>query len=116
MSTEAASNVASARPRQRLQTTGTICSVHAIRTREPWPGAESRLRVECDLDDGTGTVVLIFLGRAEVPGVRAGRRIRAWGTVLEAGGRLQILNPGYELLPSGGAGGNGPDEAATGAT
>jgi hypothetical protein len=51
------------------------------------------------LDDGSGTIVVRWLGREAVPGVAAGRRVRVEGTVGEAHGRLLILNPLYRFEP-----------------
>lgn len=51
------------------------------------------------VNDGTGTIGLVFLGRTDVPGIEPGRRIVAAGTVGNESGLPIILNPTYELLP-----------------
>lgn len=54
---------------------------------------------EAVLSDGTGSVVLVFPGRREVPGVVPGSRLEACGT--PGGlppGRTEIFNPLYELI------------------
>jgi hypothetical protein len=51
------------------------------------------------VNDGTGTIGLVFLGRTEVPGIEAGRRLVATGTVADDNGLPVIFNPSYELLP-----------------
>lgn len=50
------------------------------------------------LDDGTGSLLLVFLGREQVPGVTAGRRLVAEGMVTEIDGLTAIYNPKLELL------------------
>jgi amino acid transporter len=54
---------------------------------------------ECVLDDGTGTLTAVFLGRRDVAGVRTGRRLEVTGTAGVHQNRLAILNPSYRLLP-----------------
>jgi RecJ-like exonuclease len=56
----------------------------------PWAGGDV---FECVLDDGTGTIVLAFLGRRSVPGIRVGALLSADGTVGTHRGRVLILNP-----------------------
>lgn len=55
--------------------------------------------LEAELDDGTGTVTLIWMGRHRIAGVTPGRLLRASGLISEWGGRRVIFNPRYELLP-----------------
>ncbi|SHE43632.1 Amino acid transporter [Ferrithrix thermotolerans DSM 19514] len=50
------------------------------------------------LEDSTGGIQLVFLGRSEIPGLTTGRRLVAEGTVGEIGGHLGIINPTYEFL------------------
>ena len=52
------------------------------------------------LDDGTGQVDLLFLGRVMVAGLEVGRRCAAEGAVAERDGRTVIWNPRYQLLPA----------------
>lgn len=54
--------------------------------------------LEADLHDGTGTLVLIWMGRRVVPGINPGSRLRVHGRVTTHRGRLAIFNPAYELL------------------
>lgn len=56
--------------------------------------------LEAELDDGTGTVRLVWLGRPAVPGIVAGRRLRVTGRLTQSEGRRTIFNPRYQLLPS----------------
>jgi RecG-like helicase len=72
---------------------GTVRSV-TVHTRS---GAPS---LEADLYDGSGTVTLVFLGRKYIPGIEAGRSIKASGRVTVQDHRATIFNPRYELLPA----------------
>jgi amino acid transporter len=54
--------------------------------------------LECTIDDGTGTLLAVFLGRRELAGVKVGSRIEVTGTVGVHQNRLAILNPGYRLV------------------
>ena len=59
-------------------------------------------RFEAVLDDATGSVVLVFLGRPSIPGLAAGTLLVAQGTPRPHRGRTEILNPLYELIASPG--------------
>ncbi len=61
------------------------------------PGTTGR-GLEADLDDGTGVVRLVWLGRPSVPGIVAGRRLRVTGRLTLSDGRRTIFNPRYQLL------------------
>jgi amino acid transporter len=54
--------------------------------------------LECVIDDGTGTVLAVFLGRRDIAGVRVGSRIELTGTAGVHQNRLALLNPSYSLL------------------
>ena len=67
--------------------------------------------LECTLTDASGgEIMVVFMGRKDVPGIRTGTQIVLSGMVGERRGRLAILNPVYELLavpdsePGGAAG------------
>ncbi|MCU4182997.1 universal stress protein [Acidiferrimicrobium sp. IK] len=51
----------------------------------------------CTLDDGTGQLELIFLGRTSVAGLIVGARCTVQGTARLAGDRLAVWNPLYRL-------------------
>jgi hypothetical protein len=57
----------------------------------PW------VRTDVELDDGTGVIILRFLGRAAVPGFAEGRDVVARGTPSSDGSALVMLNPGYSF-------------------
>ncbi|HET6952098.1 MAG TPA: amino acid permease [Acidimicrobiales bacterium] len=77
--------------RQRVEVVG---QVRILRVR-PLAGTAT---LECVLEDDTGAMSLVFLGRSQIPGIDVGTRMRAEGTAGEHHGRLAILNPAYELL------------------
>ena len=52
---------------------------------------------ECVLDDGTGQVVLAFLGFPDIPEIRPSVRLWADGTVGRHRGRRLIVNPYIEI-------------------
>ncbi|HKY67007.1 MAG TPA: amino acid permease [Acidimicrobiales bacterium] len=54
--------------------------------------------LECVVDDGTGTLLAVFLGRRELAGVKVGSRLEVVGTAGVHQNRLAILNPSYVLL------------------
>jgi hypothetical protein len=80
-------------PRRRCTVEGKI--VTATSYQRPW------VRTDVELSDGTGVVVLRFMGRSGVPGVRSGRRMVASGTPRPDHGELVILNPIYTLVAEG---------------
>jgi RecG-like helicase len=55
--------------------------------------------LEAELEDGTGRVSLLWLGRRQVLGVRPGRRLQACGRITRRDGRNVIFNPDYTLMP-----------------
>lgn len=56
---------------------------------------------EAEIDDGTGRVSLVWLGRRRMNGIQPSCRITARGRVAEHKGGLAIFNPEYEIrLPS----------------
>ncbi|MDM7831373.1 OB-fold nucleic acid binding domain-containing protein [Cellulomonas edaphi] len=78
--------------RSRARVSGVIRSV-TFRPREGVPA------LEAELYDGSGTLVLVWLGRREIAGVVPGRRLKAEGLVCLVDGRRTVFNPGYELRP-----------------
>ena len=51
------------------------------------------------LVDDTGGIVIVFVGRQQIAGLRLGAMVEAEGTVIESRGSLALLNPRYTLLP-----------------
>lgn len=55
--------------------------------------------LEAELDDGTGVVTLVWLGRRRIAGIQAGRAVCARGRLGTQEGRRVMYNPRYELMP-----------------
>ena len=53
--------------------------------------------LECTLVDGTGEMVVVFLGRRQLAGVKIGTRMSVEGRVGVHRGKQAIVNPMYEL-------------------
>ena len=77
--------------RQRVRVAG---RVHSVRV----PTRTDTANLECTLADGTGSILLVFQGRRQVPGLRQGARLIAEGMVGAWMGHPAMLNPDYELL------------------
>jgi len=56
--------------------------------------------LEAELYDGSGSVVLVWLGRRQITGIEPGRTLTARGRIAENQGRGVIYNPWYELSPA----------------
>lgn len=86
-----ASPIGTIEPRQRVVIAGRIRDVRPATIRQS-------KRFEAEVDDGTGTVTLVFLGRRSVDGVTPGARVKAAGRLCLLDGAKAIFNPRYELL------------------
>ena len=78
--------------RQQACVCGTVRSV----TLRPRAGVPALV---AELYDGTGTLTVVWLGRRQIAGIVAGRRLRVHGRVAQRDGRPVLFNPTYELLP-----------------
>ena len=90
-----ARHLGEARPRDRVVVTGTIGGMEIVEV----GGSASAAYV---LDDGTGQVTLVFLGRPAVPGLHEGARCTVEGTVRDRREALEVWNPLYRLEGSDG--------------
>jgi amino acid transporter len=54
--------------------------------------------LEVKVADATGAILIVFIGRRHIPGIKPGTRIVVDGVVGQQAGRLAMLNPYYELL------------------
>lgn len=81
--------VAALVPRRRSRVAGEIESV--VSFERPW------VRTDAVLVDGTGVLVLRFLGRASVPGLSAGAQVVVEGTPALERGVLLMRNPLYSF-------------------
>lgn len=79
--------------RERVRVSGVIDSVR-LRPRGGVPA------LEAELYDGSGNVMLVWLGRRRIAGISPGRSIVANGRITTTEGRKAIFNPEYELRPS----------------
>lgn len=87
---EACQDIASLTYRTRCRVRGRVRSIRV----QPWAGVAT---MECTLVDDTAGVLVVFLGRRDVPGVRPGAHLEVEGMVGDLRGRMAILNPDYEL-------------------
>lgn len=58
--------------------------------------------LEVELDDGSGSVTVVWLGRRRIPGIDAGRSMVVRGRLTCHTDNPTIYNPRYELKPSSG--------------
>jgi len=82
--------IADALPRGRIVVTGTVVEVATVRI-----GHARSYR--CLLDDGSGQVGLLFIGRNAIPGLAVGTRCTVEGTVRREDDGLVVWNPLYRL-------------------
>ena len=54
--------------------------------------------LEAEFTDDSGTIKLTWMGRREIPGIRAGRELVVDGRVSLVNGQRHLYNPRYELL------------------
>jgi hypothetical protein len=84
--------VADAQTRGRVVVTGTITEIGTVKRQ----GVTSSRYV---LDDATGQLDLLFLGRPEVAGLSIGTCCTAEGTARLDHDRLVVWNPSYRIEP-----------------
>ena len=66
-------------------------------TLRPRAGAPT---LEAELYDGTGSVLLVWLGRRRIGGIECGRSLTARGRLTLHDGRPTLYNAEYELRPT----------------
>lgn len=86
--------IADLQPRERAMILGTIHSL----TLRPRAGVPA---LEAEIEDGTGRLTCIWLGRRAIRGISAGRDIQVSGRVVLDGQQWRVYNPDYVLLPQG---------------
>ena len=79
--------------RQRVKIAGRIRSMR-VET------AKGMANLECEVTDGTGNLLVVFIGRRKIPGLDTGTYLIIEGTVGAWRRRLAILNPEYQLVSS----------------
>lgn len=55
--------------------------------------------VEAELDDGSDTVTLVWLGRRHIAGIHPNTRLSVRGRIARRDGRRVLFNPNYVLQP-----------------
>ena len=73
-----------------------VCGVLRTVTLRPRGGVPA---LEADLDDGTGVVTIVWLGRRRISGIEPGRTVTVTGCIGTQGGSALMFNPRYELRP-----------------
>lgn len=58
--------------------------------------------LEAEIFDGTGFIVVIWLGRRRISGIKPGISISVSGRLVEVDGRLTMYNPKYSIIAKGG--------------
>jgi hypothetical protein len=84
--------ISEAPDRELVQLRGTLRTV-TLRPRGGVPALES------DLNDGTGVVTIVWLGRRRIAGIEPGRKLSVVGRIGVHDGRRIMYNPRYELMP-----------------
>lgn len=86
-----ANSIGTCADRQVVKLRGMISSVTlAPRKGAPW--------LEVVMDDGSGSVNLVWMGRPAIPGVVAGAQITVEGRISCVDGERRIYNPKYQLV------------------
>jgi len=84
--------IADAPDRERVRLRGTLRTV----TLRPRGGVPA---LEAELTDGSGVLLVVWLGRRRIAGIDPGRAIQIEGRIgASEGGRI-MYNPRYELIP-----------------
>jgi len=78
--------------RERVSLSGTIKTV----TLRPRGGVPA---LEAELEDGSGVITIVWLGRRRIAGIGPGRALRVEGRIGSATGHRVLFNPRYELIP-----------------
>jgi hypothetical protein len=53
--------------------------------------------LELQLNDGSGRLIVLFMGRRSIPGIECGSRLQIEGTPVAGEHGLMLYNPSYEL-------------------
>jgi len=85
--------IGDAEARQEVTVAGEITSLRIV----PRAGTPS---LEATVNDGSGSLVVVWTGRRNIPGVAPGKRLvlSGRGAPQGTGARLTVFNPRYELL------------------
>ena len=83
-------------------TPGTITSLTGVLHSVVYRADKDYPVLDGELFDGSGTVVLRWLGRRRIQGLNPGVRLAVTGRLVRLDGRITMFNPTYTLLPNGG--------------
>lgn len=86
-----ATTVKEARPRSEARISGRVVAVR-IESLDAPP------QFGMQIDDGTGRIDAIFMGRRNVPGIEPGAHVAIEGVVCASQALPRMFNPRYELL------------------
>lgn len=89
--TESLDRIADVRPRQHARVAGRIVAVRV-------ESLDAAPQFGVQVDDGTGRIDAVFMGRRSVPGIEPGAQLAIEGTVCASEALPRIFNPSYELL------------------
>jgi hypothetical protein len=84
--------IADAPDREMVRLRGTLRTV----TLRPRGGVPA---LEAELDDGSGVLTIVWLGRRRMAGIGPGRSLQIQGRIGVHDGTRIIYNPRYELIP-----------------
>lgn len=84
--------IADAPDRERVRLRGTLRTV----TLRPRGGVPA---LEAELTDGSGVLIVVWLGRRRIAGIAPGRAIQVDGRIGAGEGGRIMYNPRYELIP-----------------
>ncbi len=90
--TEEAVSIADAPEREQVVVSGVVRTV----TLRPRGGVPA---LEAELDDGSGVITVVWLGRRRITGVDPGRSVTVAGCIGRQGDHAIMFNPRYELRP-----------------
>lgn len=85
-------SIADAPDRERVKLRGALSTV----TLRPRAGVPA---LEAELNDGTGVITVVWLGRRRIAGIEPGRSIEVEGRIGAHEGIRVLYNPRYELIP-----------------
>ena len=85
-------SIADAPDRERVKLRGVLRTV----TLRPRAGVPA---LEAELDDGSGVITVVWLGRRRIAGIEPGRAIEVEGRIGAHDGVRVMYNPRYQLIP-----------------
>ncbi len=85
-------SIADAPDRERVTLRGSLRTV----TLRPRAGVPA---LEAELNDGSGVITIVWLGRRRIAGIEPGRAIEVEGRIGDHEGVRCMYNPRYQLIP-----------------